>query len=137
METYLTGEVRLPVFDENADRTQGAREVEALELAAIEAIEQDDLLEHAKAMGEIFRQRLTELAEHCDIIQDVRVQGVMIGVELSVEGAGVVRACMDRSLLVNCTQSTVIRLLPAMNVTEEQVNEGIDILAQVLQSYDG
>ena len=106
-------------------------------IAAIEAIEEGNLLEHATAMGQIFRQRLNELAQQCDIIQEVRVQGVMIGIELSVEGAGVVQACMDRHLLVNCTQSTVIRLLPAMNVTAEQANEGIDILAEVLQSYDG
>ncbi len=106
-------------------------------IAAIEAIEKDNLIEHAGAMGQIFKRRLTDLAEQCDIIQEVRVQGVMIGIELSVEGVGVVKACMDRNLLVNCTQSTVIRLLPALNVTEEQVNEGIDILAEVLQSYDG
>jgi predicted acetylornithine/succinylornithine family transaminase len=106
-------------------------------IATIEAIEQGNLLEHGKTLEQLFYRRLTELAEQCDMIQDVRVQGVMIGVELSVEGAGVVRACMDRNLLVNCTQSTVIRLLPALNVTEEQVNEGIDILAEVLRSYDG
>ena len=42
----------------------------------------------------------------------------MIGVELLVEGADIVRKCMDRGLLINCTQQTVIRLLPAMNLPE-------------------
>ena len=59
---------------------------------------------------------------------------MMIGVELAVEGAPIVQACMERKLLINCTQSTVIRLLPAMNMTAEQVHEGMDILAEVLQN---
>ena len=44
-----------------------------------------------------------------------------------------VKACMDRKLLINCTQGTVLRLLPAMNLTEEQAHEGCDILAEVLK----
>lgn len=58
----------------------------------------------------------------------------MIGVELNVEGTPAVQACMDRKLLINCTQNTVIRLLPAMNVPEEQIEEGCDILIDVLKT---
>ena len=46
----------------------------------------------------------------------------------------IVQACMERKLLVNCTQGTVIRLLPAMNLTDEQADEGCDILAEVAQA---
>jgi acetylornithine/succinyldiaminopimelate/putrescine aminotransferase len=106
-------------------------------IAAIEMIEQQRLLEHAMAMSEIFQQRLEELAETCSIIQDVRVCGMMIGIELSVEGAPIVQACMDRQLLINCTQTTIIRLLPALNVSAEQVDEGVEILADVLRKYAG
>jgi acetylornithine/N-succinyldiaminopimelate aminotransferase len=63
----------------------------------------------------------------------VRILGVMIGVELAVEGAPVVKSCLDRRLLINCTQGTVLRLLPAMNLTIEQAHEGLDILGEVLQ----
>ena len=56
----------------------------------------------------------------------------MIGLELAVEGAPVVEACLQRRLLINCTQGTVIRLLPAMTTTLEQVDEGCDILAEAL-----
>ena len=50
-----------------------------------------------------------------------------------MEGTEVVRACMDRKLLVNCTHGTVIRLLPAMTLTDEQAEEGCQILAAVLK----
>ncbi len=102
-------------------------------IAAIEMIQNENLLEHARAMGEVFRQRLTALQAECDLVREVRVLGVMIGIELSIDGTPVVQGCMDRKLLVNCTHGTVVRLLPAMNIAEEQVHEGCDIIAQVLK----
>jgi acetylornithine/succinyldiaminopimelate/putrescine aminotransferase len=59
----------------------------------------------------------------------------MIGVELSTDGAPIVDQCLKRGLLINCTQGTVIRLLPALTLTDSQLNEGCDILGDVLLSY--
>ncbi|REK17266.1 MAG: aspartate aminotransferase family protein [Planctomycetota bacterium] len=106
-------------------------------IAALEMIEQEDLLAHTRKLGELFRQRLTDLQAECDLIREVRVLGVMIGIELSIDGTAVVQACMDRKLLVNCTHGTVIRLLPAMNLSEEQLHAGCDILADVLKQQMG
>ena len=102
-------------------------------IAALEMIQQQDLLAHAKRMSEVFRQRLTDLQEECDLVEDVRVLGMMIGVQLTVEGSPIVQGCMERQLLINCTQSTVIRLLPALNINEQQVHNGCDILADVIK----
>jgi predicted acetylornithine/succinylornithine family transaminase len=103
-------------------------------IAAIEMIEAEGLLDHARRIGEVFRNRLSPLAEQLPLVKEVRVMGVMIGIELNVEGAPVVQTCMEKRLLVNCTQNTVIRLLPAMNLTEEQAEEGCDTLAEVLKT---
>lgn len=103
-------------------------------IATIEMIESQNLLSHAKTMSQVFATRLTELKEECDLVEEVRVLGMMIGIQLNVEGTDVVQQCMEKQLLVNCTQSTVIRLLPALNVTEDQVHEGCDILSEVIKS---
>ncbi|HUY32755.1 MAG TPA: aspartate aminotransferase family protein [Pirellulales bacterium] len=102
-------------------------------VAAIEMIERENLLENGRRLGEVFRARLTALANECELIREVRVLGVMIGVELATEGAAVVKACMDRKLLINCTHGTVLRLLPALNLTESQAHEACDLLAEVLR----
>jgi len=102
-------------------------------LATIEMIERENLLESARRVSDLFRSRLEQLDEECELIQEVRICGLMIGIELSIEGAATVKACMERKLLVNCTQGTVIRLLPAMNLTEEQAHQGCDILAEVIK----
>ncbi|MEN6496864.1 MAG: aspartate aminotransferase family protein [Thermoguttaceae bacterium] len=106
-------------------------------IATFEMIEKQNLLEKAQRLGEVFRQRLVELQKECEIIREVRVLGLMIGVELTTEGAPVVKGCLERKLLINCTHGTVIRLLPAMILSEQEVHQGCDILAEVLKKQAG
>ena len=102
-------------------------------LAFIETVDNENLLEHAQQMSKVFRERLEALKQDCNLIQDVRVLGMMIGVELTGEGAPIVKTCLDRRLMINCTHGTVLRLLPALNISEEQVHEGCDILGEALK----
>jgi acetylornithine/N-succinyldiaminopimelate aminotransferase len=102
-------------------------------VAAIRMIEEDGLLEHVDRAAAAFRTRLMALQDTCDAVRDVRVIGMMIGVELSIDGAAVVQACLDRNLLVNATQGRVIRLLPAMTITEAEVEEGCEKLAEAIR----
>ncbi|MBI1901750.1 MAG: aspartate aminotransferase family protein [Planctomycetia bacterium] len=101
-------------------------------VAALEMIESENLLAHAQRLGAIFKKRLEEMRQKHHVIREVRVLGVMIGVELSIDGTAAVQACIDRRLLINCTHGTVLRLLPAMNLTEDQLHQGCDILDAVL-----
>jgi acetylornithine/succinyldiaminopimelate/putrescine aminotransferase len=101
-------------------------------LATIETIEQEGLLDRAIQIGERFRQRFLELKENCPLIAAVRAKGAMIGVELNIEGAAVVQACLEKGLLINCTHQTVLRLLPALTLSDEQLEDGCDIIADVL-----
>ena len=104
-------------------------------LATIETIEQDKLLDRAAAIGERFRQHFEALKPRCPTITDVRAQGAMIGVELAVEGKPIVEACLKRKLLINCTHQTVLRLLPAMNLTDAQLDEGCAIIEEALLAH--
>ena len=103
-------------------------------LAAIETIEADGLLRRAEELGEYFRERFEALRARCPLIHEVRVKGVMIGVELTVDGAPIVKACLERRLLVNCTHTTVLRLLPALTLSDAERDQGCDILEEVLLS---
>ncbi len=103
-------------------------------IAAIEMVESQDLLKNVDAIAATFRQRLETLQQECNLIADLRIAGAMIGIELTVDGAPIVQACMERGLLINCTQGIVIRLLPAMNLTTAQVHEGCDILCDAIRT---
>lgn len=103
-------------------------------IATIHAIEDGDLLNRAKRNCELFLNHFRKLQETCDIIEDVRGRGAMIGVELNINGTPAVQRCMEQGLLINCTHGTIIRLLPPAILTEAQVNEGCEILCDVLKS---
>jgi acetylornithine/N-succinyldiaminopimelate aminotransferase len=103
-------------------------------LATIDTIEQDGLLERAVQIGAAFKDRFEALRQRCPLIQDIRIMGAMIGLELAIEGNAIVNQCLERQLLINCTHGTVLRLLPALNLSDEQLHAGCDIMAEVLLS---
>jgi predicted acetylornithine/succinylornithine family transaminase len=103
-------------------------------LATIETIEDEGLLKRGRAVGERFRSQFEALrAELPDHVRDIRIRGVMIGLDLAFEAADVVSACMEKRLLVNVTHGHVLRLLPSLSIADEQIDEGCAILAEVLR----
>ena len=108
----------------------------AAAIAAFEAIEEEHLLDNARDIGQYTRSRLEAMKADFDFIREVRGRGLMIGVELSRPGKGVVERCLERGLLINCTHDTVLRMLPAMNVTRALMDEGLEILQQALAEED-
>jgi len=101
-------------------------------LAVFEAIEKQRLLDRVVHFGEVIMDRLSALKARCPIIREVRGRGLMIGIELSVDGRPIVDACRAKRLLINCTQGTVLRLLPAMTITRAQLDQALGILEEVL-----
>ncbi len=102
-------------------------------IATVETIEEDGLLENCQQMSELFRSRFEALQDELPIIEEVRVKGLMVGVDLTIPSLPTVGKCMTRGLLINATHNTVVRLLPPLNVTAAEVEEGCDIIADVLR----
>ena len=102
-------------------------------IATIETIEQDKLLERCRENSDRFRRHLNNLAAELSIIKELRIRGMMIGIDLTISGAPAVGMALERGVLINSTHDTVIRLLPALNITAEQVDEGCAVVAQVLR----
>jgi predicted acetylornithine/succinylornithine family transaminase len=104
-------------------------------LAAIETIEADGLLARASAIGLRFQQQFEALRGQIEgAIRDIRIRGAMIGLDLTFDAGDVVTACLERRLLVNVTHTHVVRLLPALTITDDQIDEGCAILADVLRN---
>jgi predicted acetylornithine/succinylornithine family transaminase len=106
-------------------------------LATVETIEKDELLPRAAKIGEAFRARFEATQKRCPLIHEIRVKGAMIGVELTIDGTPLVEECLKRQLLVNCTHGHVLRLLPALNLPDDALQAGCDIIDEVLLSIKG
>ncbi|HCK42375.1 MAG TPA: aspartate aminotransferase family protein, partial [Planctomycetaceae bacterium] len=102
-------------------------------IATIEMIEENNLLERTTQLGESFRSRLQPLLDELPSVVDLRICGLMIGLELNIDATPIVQKCMEQGLLINCTQGNVIRLLPAMTLTDKELQEGCDILTTLLR----
>ncbi|MDP6685645.1 MAG: aspartate aminotransferase family protein, partial [Candidatus Omnitrophota bacterium] len=86
-------------------------------LAVFEAIRKQKLLINTQKMGEYLVEKLTELKNKKPIIKEIRGKGLMIGMELSIEGKDIVENCFKEKLLINCAHGNVLRLMPGMIVT--------------------
>ncbi|MBI2104182.1 MAG: aspartate aminotransferase family protein [Candidatus Omnitrophica bacterium] len=101
-------------------------------LAAFEAIEKQRLLERVNTLSPILFERLRALKERVPAIREVRGRGFMAGIELAASGKPIVEACRAKRLLINCTQETVLRLLPALTITRAQLDRGLGVLEETL-----
>ncbi|HJO55609.1 MAG TPA: aminotransferase class III-fold pyridoxal phosphate-dependent enzyme, partial [Candidatus Scalindua sp.] len=75
-------------------------------------------------------------AKELDVIKEVRGIGLMIGIELNIPAAEVVKKCMDEGLLLNCTHDSVIRVMPQLSITKKYIDEGLGILKNILKSVN-
>ena len=102
-------------------------------IATLEMIEAEGLLERARVLSDYFRDRFESLRDSCALIREVRILGLMIGLEVEADGNAIVQRCLEEGLLVNCTQERVIRLLPAMTLSDSEAEEGCNILERILK----
>jgi len=104
----------------------------AVALEFLKVLETKKILANAAARGAELRAGLEKLAKKFAFIKEVRGEGLMVGVELSTDGAPFVAEAMNRGLLINCTHDYTLRLLPAFIVTSKQIREFLGIFEEVL-----
>lgn len=102
-------------------------------LATGEAIEQEGLLDNVRNNANYIRERLEGVRETLPIIRELRICGMMIGIDLNIPSGPAVGKAMEKGVLLNATQDTVVRLLPALNITRGDLEEGLDVVISVLQ----
>jgi acetylornithine/N-succinyldiaminopimelate aminotransferase len=104
----------------------------AVALEFLKIVEDEKLLENIRALSTELREGLSKLAAKFDFIREIRGEGLMIGIELSVDGAPFVSEAMQRGLLINCTHDFTLRFLPPFNITRAQVREFLRLFELVL-----
>lgn len=97
-------------------------------LGALKATTQPSLLKNTRTMGRYLLERLDALKAKYSSITDVRGMGLMVGATLNVPGKNIVEECFKQGLIINCTQETVLRIMPALNVTKRQIDRAIHIM---------
>jgi acetylornithine/N-succinyldiaminopimelate aminotransferase len=107
--------------------------VTAAAVATVRTILEEGILNRACEMGEYLIGELEVLKRKFPAIIDVRGIGLMIGVELSIPGADIVKMALERGLLLNCAQERVLRFVPPLIVSKKEVDEMLAILTGILE----
>ncbi len=106
-------------------------------LAVITEILSDGFLDGVKAKGEYLKTSLKKLAQRQSIIKEVRGIGLMQAIDLTMPGADIVVGLRNSGVLVNCTAETVLRFLPPLIISEEEIDEMITALDKQLEKVSG
>ena len=96
--------------------------------ATMQALTQDKLVENSANMGKLFRQGLEQLKEKHSVIREIRGKGLMIGVELKFEVRDILMEGIEKGLLLLYSGRNILRLLPPLVITEEDVTKSLEIL---------
>jgi predicted acetylornithine/succinylornithine family transaminase len=102
-------------------------------VAAVNAILDEGMLENCQRVGEYFLKKLQELKKKFGFVKDVRGRGLILGLEMEIEGSEIVKEMMKRGFLINCTMNHVLRFLPPLIVTKEEVDQMIKALEEVFE----
>jgi acetylornithine/N-succinyldiaminopimelate aminotransferase len=106
----------------------------ATALEFLNVVEDEKLLENIRARGSELREGLSGLAAKFPFIREIRGEGLMIGIELSIDGAPFVAQALQRGLIINCTHDFTLRFLPPFLVTRAQVRQFLRLLEKLFVS---
>lgn len=106
-------------------------------VAALSALLEEGMLENCKKVGDYFLSRLMEMKTRFPFIRQVRGKGLILGVELTMDGASIVKEMMKRGFLINCTMGNVLRFLPPLIITKEEVDQMLEALEEVFKGMTG
>jgi acetylornithine aminotransferase len=104
-------------------------------LAVIETIEQDNLRQRAEKLGQRFYQGFLKALEGTAGVQEIRVKGLMIGIELDKPCGQLVSQALEKQLLINVTAERVVRLLPPLILSDTQADEIISTVSQLIRAF--
>jgi acetylornithine aminotransferase/acetylornithine/N-succinyldiaminopimelate aminotransferase len=104
----------------------------AAAIATLETILEEGFLENCRKMGEYLQERLWSLRKDHPVVQDVRGKGLLVGLDLTVEGNSIVKSCLERGVLINCTFDHILRMVPPLVITRQDVDRLVQVLDEVM-----
>ncbi|MBF0101428.1 MAG: acetylornithine transaminase [Desulfobacterales bacterium] len=107
--------------------------VTAAALQVLRIIERDQILKHCNKMGMYFKERLNWLKSRHSIIEEIRGLGLLLGLKLSISGAPIVKACLERGFIINCVQENVLRFVPPLIISLSEIDALVACLDDLMR----
>lgn len=102
-------------------------------VAALTAMLEEGMLENCQKIGDYFLSQLEEIKIKFPFVKEVRGKGLILGMELKIDGSSIVKEMLRKKILINCTMGNVLRFLPPLVATKEEVDHVVKALEEVFQ----
>jgi len=102
-------------------------------VAAFTTLLEEGMLENCQKMGDYFLSQLEAIQKKFPFVKEVRGKGLIIGIELKIDGSSIVKEMLRRKILINCTMGNVLRFLPPLIVTQEEIDRVVKTLGEVFE----
>ncbi len=106
--------------------------VAAAALEVCKILVEEQVIENGNAAGSYFKEKLLELKGRHAVIEDVRGLGLLLGMKLKIDGAPLVKECMQKGFLINCIQDRILRFIPPLIISEKEIDELVECLEEIL-----
>jgi len=103
-------------------------------VAALTTILEEGMLENCQKMGDYFLSKLGEIKNRFSFVKEVRGRGLILGIELKIDGGSIVTEMLKKKILINCTMGNVLRFLPPLIVTKEEIDRVVKALEEVFSN---
>ncbi|WP_432406227.1 aspartate aminotransferase family protein [Wukongibacter sp. M2B1] len=105
----------------------------AVSLAVLNELTENKVLEGVKKKEAIFKKGIEKLASEYSFIKKIDGKGLMLGLHLDIEAKKIVNKAFEKGLLIIGAGNNVIRIVPPLNITEDEINKGLKILEEAFK----
>lgn len=106
-------------------------------LEVFKVIQQEQLLRNAKKQGKVLEEKLSEFKDIFGIVKDIRGKALMWAMDLNIASKPVFQELFKKGVILNSTQMTVLRIMPALNIDTKTLTQGLNALQKVLRKFQG
>ncbi|OQY25292.1 MAG: aspartate aminotransferase family protein [Desulfobacteraceae bacterium 4572_35.2] len=105
-------------------------------LATMNTLIDDGVLDNCVAMGAYLHDKLEQLSQRYSFAGEIRGRGLILGMKLDIPGADIVKEAMAKGLLINCTAGSVLRFVPPLIISRQEIDTAMEILDEVLSAIN-
>jgi acetylornithine aminotransferase len=105
--------------------------VTAAAMEVCKILTEEGVIDKGRAAGAYFKEQLLALKDRHAVIEDVRGRGLLLGMKLIIDGAPIVRQCMQAGFLINCIQDCILRFIPPLIIAREEIDRLIACLDNI------
>jgi predicted acetylornithine/succinylornithine family transaminase len=106
--------------------------VMAAAIAVIRTLLQGDILQNCRHMSDYFMEGLSALKQKFpSLIKEIRGKGLILGMELRIDGNNIVRKCLAKGIIINCTLDRILRFLPPLTVKKSEIDTCLKVIGKI------